>query len=38
MVTVSTSTVSRPAKDSSLLLWFNEVGITDIPIVGGKNA
>ncbi|NJM73146.1 MAG: phosphoenolpyruvate synthase [Scytonema sp. RU_4_4] len=26
------------SKERSLILWFDEVGITDIPIVGGKNA
>jgi len=25
-------------KDKALVLWFNEVGIADIPLVGGKNA
>jgi pyruvate, water dikinase len=25
-------------KEQSLILWFEEVGITDIPFVGGKNA
>ncbi|KAB8332010.1 phosphoenolpyruvate synthase [Scytonema tolypothrichoides VB-61278] len=26
------------SKERSLILWFDQVGITDIPIVGGKNA
>ncbi|MGD1808496.1 phosphoenolpyruvate synthase [Dapis sp. BLCC M126] len=26
------------AKEKSLILWFDEVGINDIPLVGGKNA
>ncbi|MEA5575952.1 phosphoenolpyruvate synthase [Anabaena sp. UHCC 0451] len=38
MVAVSRNTVSQSDKDSSLLLWFDEVGIADIPFVGGKNA
>ena len=38
MVTVSKTTVSQSAKDSSLIFWFDEVGIADIPLVGGKNA
>ncbi|MBD2292398.1 phosphoenolpyruvate synthase [Anabaena sphaerica FACHB-251] len=38
MATVSRNTVSQSDKDSSLLLWFDEVGIADIPLVGGKNA
>jgi len=25
-------------KSKSLILWFNEIGIDDIPLVGGKNA
>jgi len=25
-------------KDKALILWFDEVGIADIPLVGGKNA
>ncbi|BAY45364.1 phosphoenolpyruvate synthase [Scytonema sp. HK-05] len=39
MVTVATNTLSQSSsKERSLILWFNEVGITDIPLVGGKNA
>ncbi|MEH2421379.1 MAG: phosphoenolpyruvate synthase [Nostoc sp.] len=38
MATVSKSTLSGFAKERSLILWFDEVGIADIPIVGGKNA
>ena len=26
------------SKEKSLILWFDEVGINDIPLVGGKNA
>ncbi|OCR00497.1 phosphoenolpyruvate synthase [Oscillatoriales cyanobacterium USR001] len=29
---------TKVAKDQSLVLWFDEVGIADIPLVGGKNA
>jgi phosphoenolpyruvate synthase (EC 2.7.9.2) len=25
-------------KEKALVLWFDEVGIADIPLVGGKNA
>src|SRR3989344_1560358 len=25
-------------KDETLILWFDELGISDIPLVGGKNA
>ncbi|WP_026100129.1 phosphoenolpyruvate synthase [Fortiea contorta] len=38
MVTVAKNTLSQAAKERSLILWFHEVGITDIPLVGGKNA
>ncbi|MBW4683921.1 MAG: phosphoenolpyruvate synthase [Komarekiella atlantica HA4396-MV6] len=38
METVSKSTLSSSAKERSLILWFDEVGISDIPLVGGKNA
>jgi pyruvate,water dikinase len=29
---------SGHTKDNALILWFEEVGIADIPYVGGKNA
>ncbi|MEO0377517.1 MAG: PEP/pyruvate-binding domain-containing protein, partial [Cyanobacteria bacterium P01_A01_bin.17] len=29
---------SQGPKTSALLLWFDEVGIDDVPLVGGKNA
>jgi pyruvate,water dikinase len=29
---------SQPSKENALILWFEEVGIADIPLVGGKNA
>ncbi|WP_445635034.1 phosphoenolpyruvate synthase [Nostoc sp. DSM 114161] len=38
MTIVSTSTFSPSSKERSLILWFDEVGINDIPLVGGKNA
>ncbi|MBN3907758.1 MAG: phosphoenolpyruvate synthase [Nostoc sp. NMS1] len=38
MTTVSKSTLSPSAQERSLILWFDEVGIADIPLVGGKNA
>jgi pyruvate,water dikinase len=38
MVTVAKNTLSVDAKERSLILWFDEVGIADIPLVGGKNA
>ncbi|MBW4675132.1 MAG: phosphoenolpyruvate synthase [Desmonostoc geniculatum HA4340-LM1] len=38
MAIVSTSTLSPSDKERSLILWFDEVGIHDIPLVGGKNA
>ncbi|MGH1392459.1 MAG: phosphoenolpyruvate synthase [Trichormus sp.] len=38
MVTVSHHAVAQFSKEKSLVLWFDEVGITDIALVGGKNA
>ncbi|HIK06021.1 MAG TPA: phosphoenolpyruvate synthase [Trichormus sp. M33_DOE_039] len=38
MVTVSHHTVAQFSKETSLVLWFDEVGIADIGLVGGKNA
>ncbi|WP_138498511.1 phosphoenolpyruvate synthase [Nostoc sp. PA-18-2419] len=38
MTIVSPSTLSQSDKERSLVLWFDEVGISDIPLVGGKNA
>ena len=26
------------SKDKKFILWFNELGISDVPLVGGKNA
>ena len=26
------------AHDEKLILWFDEIGIKDVPLVGGKNA
>ncbi|MEH2081611.1 MAG: phosphoenolpyruvate synthase [Nostoc sp.] len=38
MTIVSKSTLSLSAQERSLILWFDEIGIADIPVVGGKNA
>ena len=38
MVTKAPSTLSNSDVERSLVLWFDEVGIADIPLVGGKNA
>jgi pyruvate,water dikinase len=39
MVTVAKNTLEySSSKERALILWFDEVGITDIPLVGGKNA
>jgi len=38
MVTATQATSSEVSKDQALVLWFEEVGIADIPLVGGKNA
>ena len=37
MVTSATEKSSQSSKQS-LVLWFDEVGIADVPLVGGKNA
>jgi pyruvate,water dikinase len=29
---------SKQSKENAFILWFEEVGIDDIPMVGGKNA
>ncbi len=36
--TIIDSKSSQPSREQSLILWFEEVGIADIPLVGGKNA
>lgn len=39
MVNVAINTSSHSSsKERSLILWFDEVGIADVPVVGGKNA
>lgn len=38
MVTAAKEQSSQPSKEQSLILWFDEVGIDDILLVGGKNA
>ncbi|MBW4508655.1 MAG: phosphoenolpyruvate synthase [Scytonematopsis contorta HA4267-MV1] len=38
MNTVAKETVTQVSKEHTFVLWFNEVGIADIPLVGGKNA
>ncbi|WP_413199756.1 phosphoenolpyruvate synthase [Nostoc piscinale] len=38
MVTASHQILSSLSKEQSLILWFDEVGIQDIHLVGGKNA
>lgn len=38
MVTAAQETFSQSSREQSLVLWFDEVGIDDIPLVGGKNA
>jgi pyruvate,water dikinase len=38
MVTATEATSPQASKEESLVLWFEEVGIADIPLVGGKNA
>jgi pyruvate, water dikinase len=38
MVPVELQTFSDSSRERSPILWFDEVGIADIPLVGGKNA
>ncbi|MFE1745285.1 phosphoenolpyruvate synthase [Coleofasciculus sp. H7-2] len=38
MVTAATERSLHLSKERSLILWFDEVGIIDVPLVGGKNA
>jgi len=38
MVIAIQQKTSPESKDKALVLWFEEVGIADIPLVGGKNA
>jgi pyruvate, water dikinase len=38
MLDTSPRMVSRTARDQALILWFDEVGIADLHLVGGKNA
>jgi pyruvate, water dikinase len=38
MNTAAKETVSNISKEHTFVLWFDEVGIGDIPLVGGKNA
>ncbi|NJL88421.1 MAG: phosphoenolpyruvate synthase [Coleofasciculaceae cyanobacterium SM2_1_6] len=38
MVTTMEKSLVKSSKDQSLVLWFEEVGIVDVPLVGGKNA
>ncbi|NEQ14076.1 MAG: phosphoenolpyruvate synthase [Moorea sp. SIO3E2] len=38
MVTTAPEKAPTSAKDKAFVLWFEEVGIADIPLVGGKNA
>ncbi|MEB3179847.1 MAG: phosphoenolpyruvate synthase [Nostocaceae cyanobacterium] len=38
MVTVNKETLPQSSQERTLILWFDEVGIADIPLVGGKNA
>ncbi|MEO0936507.1 MAG: PEP/pyruvate-binding domain-containing protein, partial [Cyanobacteria bacterium J06641_2] len=35
---VANKNTRESSKEQALVLWFDEIGINDIPIVGGKNA
>lgn len=38
MVAATEATSSQSSKENALVLWFEDVGIVDVPLVGGKNA
>ncbi len=38
MVSAAQEKSNQSSKERSLVLWFDEVAIDDIPLVGGKNA
>jgi pyruvate, water dikinase len=38
MVTIASNVLSQSSKEEAFILWFDEVCIKDIPLVGGKNA
>jgi pyruvate, water dikinase len=38
MVNLALETTKTATKEQAFVLWFEEVGIADIPLVGGKNA
>ena len=35
---VANKTTREFSREQAFVLWFDEIGINDIPIVGGKNA
>lgn len=37
-VNIQSSGGSSASKETALILWFDQVGIVDVPLVGGKNA
>jgi Pyruvate phosphate dikinase, AMP/ATP-binding domain len=38
MLSTAPRLIPEPARTQALILWFDEVSIADIPLVGGKNA
>ena len=38
MLSTAPRSIHEPGRASAFILWFDEVGIDDIPLVGGKNA
>ena len=38
MLSTAPRLMTEPARAQAFILWFDEVGIADIPLVGGKNA
>jgi hypothetical protein len=38
MLSTAPRSIHEPARASAFILWFDEVSINDLPLVGGKNA
>ncbi len=38
MLGTAPRSIAEPARAQAFILWFDEVGINDLPLVGGKNA
>ena len=38
MLSTAPRSIAEPARAQALILWFDEVSLNDLPLVGGKNA